>query len=108
MVSRSLPGLAALPLGASVLLAGCMAHAPVSDGCGSDKDCKVDRVCEANLCVWPKRPAAATAPTAAWGEQPPAEAGPPAQGMFRFDPRHRGRSSFLLPKQKPEILWTVE
>ena len=106
MVSRSLAWL--LPLGVSVLLTSCMAHAPIPDGCGSDKDCKVDRVCEANHCVWPKRPAGAAAPTAAWSEPSSAEAGPPAQGMFRFDPRHRGRSSFLLPKQKPEILWTVE
>ena len=28
--------------------------------------------------------------------------------MFRFDPRHRGRSPYLLPKQKPDVLWTVE
>ena len=84
-----------------------MGHAPVPEGCGSDKDCKLDRVCEANQCVWPQRPAPVAPPT--WNGLPPeAEAGPPAQGMFRFDPRHRGRSPFLLPKQKPEILWALE
>ena len=104
----------AIPLlpGAVLVLAGCMGHAPVPEGCGSDKDCKLDRVCEAGQCVWPQRPADvrdATRPLS-WssaGEALP-PAGPPAQGMFRFDPRHRGRSSFLLPKQKPETVWTVE
>jgi outer membrane protein assembly factor BamB len=89
-----------------------MGHAPVPEGCGSDKDCKLDRVCEDTHCVWPQRPGEALGGTApiAWSSAVPeaAPAGPPAQGMFRFDPRHRGRSTFLLPKQKPEIVWTVE
>jgi len=100
----------ALLLGAVFHLGGC-AHAPVPDGCGSDKDCKLDRVCEVNQCVWPERPGALGAGRPlVWsspGEETP-PAGPPAQGMFRFDPRHRGRSPFLLPRQKPEVVWTVE
>ena len=80
------------------------------EGCGSDKDCKLDRVCEANQCVWPERPAESR-PAAPLPVGPPpaeAEAVPPAQGMFRFDPRHRGRSPFLLPRPKPEIAWKLE
>jgi outer membrane protein assembly factor BamB len=96
--------------------AGCRAHTnepAASEGCGSDKDCKLDRVCEANHCVWPVRPAPAgpdarPASAPAVTSKASADAGPPAQGMFRFDPLHRGRSSFLLPKQKPGIAWTVE
>ena len=101
----------AILLGAVFTLGGC-GHAPVPEGCGSDKDCKLDRVCEANHCVWPQKPTGAqdagrpVAWTSANVEAVPA--GPPAQGMFRFDPRHRGRSPFLLPKQKPEIVWMVE
>jgi outer membrane protein assembly factor BamB len=89
-----------------------MGHAPAPEGCGSDKDCKLDRVCEANHCVWPKRPAETSggAHQASWSSASPeaAPTGPPAQGMFRFDPRHRGRSPFLLPKQKPDTIWTLE
>jgi len=101
-----------LLLGAVFHLGGC-AHVPMPEGCGSDKDCKLDRVCEGNHCVWPHRSGytqGSTSPTA-WSssaEPESAPAGPPAQGMFRFDPRHRGRSSFLLPKQKPETVWTLE
>ncbi|HEY5285242.1 MAG TPA: PQQ-binding-like beta-propeller repeat protein [Polyangia bacterium] len=99
-------------LGAVLFLAGCVNHATTYEGCGSDKDCKLDRVCEAGHCVWPQRPSskANSARPAAWssaGEQPE-PAGPPAQGMFRFEPYHRGRSPFLLPKQKPETIWTVD
>jgi outer membrane protein assembly factor BamB len=98
--------------GVVLLFAGCMAHAPVPEGCGSDKDCKLDRVCDAGHCVWPQPTAdmSGAGRPANWqgagGEEVPA--GPPAQGMFRFDPRHRGRSAFLLPKQKPETLWSIE
>ena len=89
-------------------LAGCAAHVPVPEGCGSDKDCKLDRVCEANHCVWPRRPPSPTYATATAAPAADVEVGPPAQGMFRFDPRHRGRSPFLLPRQKPDVLWTLE
>jgi outer membrane protein assembly factor BamB len=88
-----------------------MAHAPVPEGCGSDKDCKLDRVCEARHCVWPERPlekAPVAHPLSSSGpSQPSVPAGPLAQGMFRFEPQHRGRSPFLLPQRKPEIAWSI-
>ena len=95
----------------AVAFTGCGGHVPAPpppEGCGSDKDCKLDRVCEASRCVWPKHPAA-PAPTDA-GSSPSKEVpvGRPALGMFRFEPQHRGRSAFLLPKQKPAIVWTME
>jgi outer membrane protein assembly factor BamB len=92
-------------------MAGCGGHAPplAPEGCGADKDCKLDRVCENRHCVWPARPADAAVPAVPRpAREPEAAPGPPAQGMFRFDARHRGRSAFLLPKPKPEILWTVD
>lgn len=103
----------ALPflLGALLLLGTCRAHTPQPpEGCASDKDCKLDRVCEAGRCVWPQRPdengSVSLAPVPVAAKE--VRAGPPAQGMFRLEPRHRGRSPFLLPKQKPEVMWSAE
>jgi outer membrane protein assembly factor BamB len=94
----------------ALLFAGCRAHAPEVEGCGSDKDCKLDRVCEANRCAWPQRPAPSFAAALPPAVVPPVELdlGPPAQGMFRFDAKHRGRSPFLIPRAKPELLWTLD
>ena len=47
------------------------------------------------------------APAKPAGEVPVA-IGPAPQSMFRFEPHHRGRSSFLIPRQKPAIRWTME
>ncbi len=98
------------------LLTACSAHTSKVEGCGSDRDCKLDRICERGQCVWPPggsvRGASGNASDRILAGRPPAElsipAGPPPQGMFRFESHHRGRSSFLLPKQKPEIRWTME
>ena len=103
-----------------VALASCSAHTPKSDGCGSDRDCKLDRICDRGQCVWPSGPLAGLSPArmaarpmderALTGKTPVevAPAGPPAQGMFRCEPHHRGRSPYLLPRQKPEVRFAVE
>jgi outer membrane protein assembly factor BamB len=92
----------------------CRAHAPqTEEGCTSDKDCKFDRVCESGRCVWPnhtigvEKPMGA-APVLMAGSDVPIQSTTNAQGMFRFEPRHRGRSPYFLPKQKPEVLFTVD
>jgi outer membrane protein assembly factor BamB len=83
------------------------------DGCGSDRDCKLDRVCEAGHCVWPRGArAGGKAATTPGGEAGPAAVLPqyalePAQAMFRLGATHRGRSPFNLPQIKPEVAWTV-
>jgi outer membrane protein assembly factor BamB len=98
--------------------------------CGADRDCKLDRVCEAGECVWPggartrflggPRPpsqAAVPSPLRLAGSAPPvsssaprptpAEAGPPG-AMFRFGADHRGRSPYRAPLTRPQVLWSVE
>ena len=60
--------------------------------------------------MWPQRPFATgggTLPVPMSGARQEL-ASTAAQGMYRFDPRHRGRSPYLLPKHKPEVIWTVE
>jgi outer membrane protein assembly factor BamB len=90
----------------AVALSAC-AHLPLS-ACGSDKDCKLDRVCDAGHCVWAQAPGGpprvgARAP----GVLPlPAYAIEPAQAMFRLGPAHRGRSPYMLPASKPGIWWS--
>jgi outer membrane protein assembly factor BamB len=96
-------------LGSTLALAGCRAHVG-ADGCGSDKDCKLNRICEANHCVWPDRirsvvPYPLVAPASSEGS---IESLAQGIGMFRFDPLHRGRSTFFLPQHKPDVVWTVE
>jgi len=92
----------------------CSAHNPAkSEGCGSDRDCKLDRICERGQCVWPSAASKAAAERAERGTSTSTGAasiavGPAAQGMFRVEPHHRGRSPYLVPKQKPEIRWTME
>src|SRR4051795_6512941 len=101
--------LGAAVLGAAVvgaaLLAGC-AHVEPSP-CASDKDCKLNRLCDAGRCTWP-----ANASPAGAGGTPRAAALPlpqyaiePAQSMFRFGATHRGRSPFAIPTVKPSIWW---
>jgi outer membrane protein assembly factor BamB len=101
-----------LPAVVALATGSCGGHAPpplAPAGCGSDKDCKLDRVCENQQCVWPKPPVDAGVVAVPQPSPPPARTlGPPAQGMFRFGPQHRGRSAFLLPARKPAVLWTVE
>ena len=86
---------------------GC-AHVEPSP-CASDKDCKLNRLCDVGRCVWP-----ATAGRVGGANTPdrpvtpmPQYAIDPAQAMFRFGPAHRGRSPFVLPLSKPNIWWTV-
>jgi outer membrane protein assembly factor BamB len=101
-----------------LVVAGC-SHVQMGP-CGSDKDCKTDRICDAGRCVWSQ----AAGPGAAPGPRPP-PAGPvraipgatapltlpqyavePAQAMFRFGPAHRGRSPYVLPAAKPSVWWS--
>src|SRR3954447_22346338 len=97
---------------ATVMLAGagaltttvpaCLLHQDLT-ACLSDKDCKLDRICDAGRCVWPPaRPKVARmAPNLAPAGAPlpaaptvivPEVAGAPGGIMFRFGPEHRGRS----------------
>ena len=121
IVTRLLPSReTAAVLALLVALASCSAHTPKSDGCGSARDCKLDRICDRGQCVWPSGPLAGLSPArmaarpmaerALTGKTPVevAPAGPPAQGMFRCEPHHRGRSPYLLPRQKPEVRFAVE
>lgn len=91
-----------------VVVAAC-AHVEPSP-CVSDRDCKLNRLCDAGRCVWPAQSAAQ--PTAATVVQNgtalplPQYAVEPAQSMFRFGATHRGRSPFALPPNKPAIWWT--
>lgn len=83
--------------------------------CGSDRDCKLQRICDLGTCVWRDRPETAFATgrvPAGPGVARPAAApawspseNEPAHTMFRFGPLHRGRSSFLLPRQRPSVAW---
>jgi outer membrane protein assembly factor BamB len=76
--------------------------------CAADKDCKLNRLCDAGRCVWPadaKRPSVA-APGFGPATPPPQYAVEPALAMFRFGPTHRGRSPFVLPATKPTVWWT--
>lgn len=101
-----------------MLLSACVSRAgpPPTMGCGSDRDCKLDRVCERGVCVWGAPPLApghespAPAPVDAGGDalsSAPsfADIADPAITMFRFEPRHRGRSPYLLPEHPPRVLW---
>lgn len=105
--------------GFGVVLAGvsCLTRAPVVPlaDCGSDRDCKLDRVCDHGRCIWPLRPAAGLGGGyAGMGS----DAGPTddtraegfgelagATSMFRMEPQHRGRVSNTLPLQAPHIVW---
>ncbi|HVZ87616.1 MAG TPA: PQQ-binding-like beta-propeller repeat protein [Polyangia bacterium] len=92
--------------GLSVVLTGC-AHVEPSP-CASDRDCKLNRLCDAGHCVWPAASAHATGgfeSTTTAALPLPQYAIEPAQAMFRFGPTHRGRSPFALPANKPVIWW---
>jgi outer membrane protein assembly factor BamB len=86
---------------------GC-AHVEPSP-CASDKDCKLNRLCDAGRCVWPgdtSRPSVQAGGLGGPSVPLPQYAVEPAQAMFRFGPTHRGRSPFALPATKPAIWWT--
>ena len=85
--------------------------------CGSDKDCKLDRICDAGQCVWAQRsgtPGAGGRPTGTVRSGQRGTSTPPlpqyvvepAQAMFRFGPAHRGRSPYVLPAMRPSVWWT--
>lgn len=97
--------------------AGCVTRPATADlaGCGSDRDCKLERVCEKGACVWGKPPWA-TAPaladagletgaSEAFAELGTKEGIEPGLTMFRFEPRHRGRLPHLLPAEAPVVAW---
>jgi outer membrane protein assembly factor BamB len=102
--------LASLALVLSCVVIEACAH--LGGSCGSDRDCKLDRVCEAGSCVWPqgaRGAGSANAGSAANGTSAalPQYALEAAQAMFRLGSAHRGRSPYNLPATKPEIAWTV-
>jgi outer membrane protein assembly factor BamB len=111
-----LAGAGALSLG----LPGCLLHQELN-ACLSDRDCKLDRICDAGHCVWPgtaRQKAAAGGtllvntvpapiPAAVAGIVPEA-ASAAAGAMFRFGSEHRGRSAFKVPARRPEIAWSYE
>jgi len=82
-------------------------------GCGSDRDCKLDRVCDAGRCVWAQGPRAGAGGASAASSGVTAAVALPqyaleaAQAMFRLGAAHRGRSSFNLPIVKPDVAWSV-
>ena len=89
------------------LATGC-AHVEATP-CAADKDCKLNRLCDAGRCVWPgdaTRPSVAAPGLGAPSVPLPQYAVEPAQAMFRFGPTHRGRSPFVLPAVKPVVWWT--
>jgi outer membrane protein assembly factor BamB len=118
---------------ATVLLAGasalcltlpaCLFNQNLS-ACLSDKDCKLDRICDVGHCVWPGTvrqkansptapPAANPTPSGAPLTAAPAVISTEIPGaatapMFRFGPEHRGRSAVRVPVKKPEIAWSYE
>ncbi len=77
--------------------------------CASDKDCKLNRLCDVGRCVWPANADRSIGPSAP--DRPttplPQYAIEPAQAMFRLGPAHRGRSPFVLPAVRPSIWWVV-
>jgi outer membrane protein assembly factor BamB len=83
--------------------------------CASDKDCKLQRICDLGRCVWGNKPdLPGFTPTQ--GAIPgglsrvppplPASENEPSRSMFRFGSLHRGRSPFLLPARRPTVAWT--
>ncbi|MEO5769263.1 MAG: PQQ-binding-like beta-propeller repeat protein, partial [Polyangia bacterium] len=81
--------------------------------CGSDKDCKLQRVCDLGRCVWGNAAPGNRRPggPSPRGSAPRAQALPPtetepARTMFRFGPLHRGRSPHLIPARKPAVAWS--
>jgi outer membrane protein assembly factor BamB len=102
-----------------VLAPGCLLHQDLS-ACLSDKDCKLDRICDAGRCMWPpvrpRGPARASAAVAPAGAPLPAARavivpevpGAPGGLMFRFGPEHRGRSPVRVPLKRPEVAWSYE
>lgn len=97
-------------------LAACVTRPPAAiPPCGSDRDCKLERICERGICVWPA-PLAARAPAtptlrpdAGLGDAGASAFGPALGGgftMFRQEPLHRGRSPHVLPEEAPSIAWT--
>ncbi|HEY2900520.1 MAG TPA: PQQ-binding-like beta-propeller repeat protein [Polyangia bacterium] len=96
-----------------VLLAAC---ATTMNPCASDRDCKLQRICDTGHCVWPPPPGArvrpplagsvAGAPNAAAPPLFPPIVNEPVLPMFRLGVLHRGRSPFVLPAKKPAVWWT--
>ena len=83
--------------------------------CASDKDCKLQRVCDLGRCVWGGSQAGSQPGVVALGQKaigpspsllalPPTET-EPARTMFRFGPLHRGRTPYLIPAKKPSVEW---
>src|ERR1700690_1274450 len=105
--------LALLALGTVALAILTCAHVEPSR-CYSDRDCKLQRICDLGTCVWRDRPQAPPGATVAATSSPggarlPAAApwsateNEPISTMFRFGPLHRGRSPFVLPRQRPSV-----
>jgi len=99
---------AAIGLSSAVLGGFGCAHVEPTP-CAADKDCKLNRLCDAGRCVWPgdtARPSVAAQGLTGPSVPLPQYAIEAAQAMFRFGPTHRGRSPFVLPAVKPVVWWT--
>ncbi len=102
-----------------------------ADGCKSDRECKLARICEAARCVWPHAPDSsghggartADADVSKPGKQdgagganfspngidgknsPDAPAVAPSQAMFRLGRTHRGLTPYRIPLHQPTVRW---
>src|SRR5688572_30158763 len=119
---RTVPLAAAL---AGVLGFGCLLHREPAP-CIADRDCKLDRICDAGKCVWAAHSETGSAPSPSGmagpgpaltpGQGGPAPGSPPvarvapvvAGAMFRLGPEHRGRSPHRIPARRPEAVWAYE
>jgi outer membrane protein assembly factor BamB len=108
---------AAIVASAAVVMTMTCAHLEPTT-CGSDKDCKLQRVCDLGRCVWSgSRTDRSAAVVPSGGKQPagsqalslalPPTETEPARTMFRFGPLHRGRSPYLIPAKKPSVDWAT-
>ncbi|PRQ03598.1 Serine/threonine-protein kinase AfsK [Enhygromyxa salina] len=89
-----------------LVLCGCPATHPPSEGCGKDTDCKGDRICTEGACV----PAPPTdEPVAARDEAPaPKPSAGQDETWFRGGPGHAGASAAVGPTSEPAPAWVAE
>jgi outer membrane protein assembly factor BamB len=104
-------GLIAL-LVAVTLVTSC-AHQEASP-CRSDRDCKLERICDIGTCRWAAErggrhalatPTPTAGPSGAWlvPTPPVPEA---VRSMFRLGPLHRGRAAAEIPAEVPTVTWS--
>jgi len=83
--------------------------APPVTGCQSDRDCKLERVCERGQCTWPAESKSVGAIVLDGGtnDADATDAGAePSVSEPRGTTANRRRSSYRLPAKAPTVLWT--